>query len=277
MNGQDPHLERPQYDADERMLSERAALGGEFARQILDTTVPFRDSPADALDVLDMGCGYGHTAIELARHCRYVVGIEPSLPLIEHARGLLGQSGLANVEFRQAGVYELSETSRYDLIVLDNVFEHLADQPRALEILSGALRPGGLLYLLMPNRLWPIEVHYRLPLLSYLPLRLANRYLRWSGRGTDYTDASYAPTYFSLNRMLRARSDLTFQYVLPAHLELAAAGRSFHYRLGAAMIRRFPWLWVVSKALLVIATKDSSPRDNSPLSPEEDRGEEKPR
>jgi 2-polyprenyl-3-methyl-5-hydroxy-6-metoxy-1,4-benzoquinol methylase len=261
MNDQDPHLERPQYDANGRMLSERAALGGDFARQILDTTAPSHALPDGALDVLDVGCGYGHTAIELARHCRYVVGIEPSFPLVEHARGLLGQSGLANVEFRQGGVYQLSETSCYDLIVLDNVFEHLPDQPRALEVLSAALRPGGLLYLLMPNKLWPVEVHYRLPLLSYLPLRLANRYLRWSGRGTDYTDASYAPTYFSLNRMLRARKELTFQYVLPAHLELAAAGRSLHYRWGAAMIRRFPWLWVVSKALLVIAKKDSSPKD----------------
>jgi 2-polyprenyl-3-methyl-5-hydroxy-6-metoxy-1,4-benzoquinol methylase len=256
MNDQPSHLERPQYDANGRMLSERAALAGDFARQILDTTAPFRPSPADALDVLDVGCGYGHTAIELARQCRHVVGMEPSFPLVEHARGLLAQNSLANVEFRQGGVYDLAETSRYDLVVLDNVFEHLPDQPRALAMLSVALRPGGLLYLLMPNKLWPVEVHYRLPLLSYLPLRLANRYLRWSGRGTDYTDASYAPTYFSLNRMLRARSEFTFQYVLPAHLELAAAGRSLHYRLGAAMIRRFPWLWVVSKALLVIAKKD---------------------
>ncbi len=261
MNDQPPHLERPQYDANGRMLLERAALGGDFARQILDTTAPCRSLPAGALDVLDVGCGYGHTAIELARHCRYVVGIEPSLPLVGHARELLGQSGQSNVEFRQGGVYELSETSRYDLIVLDNVFEHLPDQPRALQTLSSALRPGGVIFLLMPNKLWPIEVHYRLPLLSYLPLRLANRYLRWSGRGADYTDASYAPTYFSLNRMLRARRELTFQYVLPAHLELAAAGRSFHYRLGAAMIRRFPWLWAVSKALLVIAKKESSPKD----------------
>ncbi len=217
--------------------------------------------PDGDLDVLDVGCGYGHTAIELARRCRYVVGLEPSFPLLEHAQGLLGQSGLANVAFRQGGVYELSETSCYDLIVLDNVFEHLPDQPRALEMLSAALRPGGLLYLLTPNKLWPVEVHYGLPLLSYLPLRLANRYLRWSGRGTDYTDASYAPTYFSLNRMLRARKELTFQYVLPAHLELAAAGRSLHYRWGAAIIRRFPWLWVISKALLVIAKKDSLPKD----------------
>ena len=266
MNDQSPHP-GPHYVANGRMLSEGASLAADFAKQILDTTAPCRDSSAADLEVLDVGCGYGHTAIELARYCRHVVGLEPSCHLLEHARGLLDQSGLSNVEFRQAGVFELSETSCYDLIVLDNVFEHLPDQPRTLEVLSAALRPGGLLYLLTPNKLWPVEVHYRLPLLSYLPLPLANRYLRWSGRGTDYTDASYAPTWFSLNRMLRARRELAFQYVLPAHLELAAAGRSLHYRLGAAMIRHFPWLWIVSKAFLVIAKKESLPGDDAPLRP----------
>jgi 2-polyprenyl-3-methyl-5-hydroxy-6-metoxy-1,4-benzoquinol methylase len=277
MNDQPPRQQGPHYVANGRMLAEGAALAGDFARQILDTTAPFHALPAGDLDVLDVGCGYGHTAIELARRCRHVVGLEPSLPLLEYARGLLAESGLPNIEFRQGGVFDLAETSRYDLIVLDNVLEHLPDQSRALETLSAALRPGGLLYLLVPNKLWPVEVHYRLPLLSYLPLRLANRYLRWSGRGTDYTDASYAPTYFSLNKMLRARRALTFQYVLPAHLELAAAGRSIHYRLGTAMIRRFPWLWTVSKALLVIATKNSSPGDNPPPPPGNSRGEGKPR
>jgi hypothetical protein len=142
-------------------------------------------------------------------------------------------------------------------VVLDNVFEHLPDQPRALKIISATLRVGGVLFLLAPNKFWPIEVHYGLPMLSYLPLGLANRYLRWTGRGTDYTDASYAPTWFSLNRMLRARPELSFRYVLPAHLELATAGRSFHYRLGAALIRRIPWLWAVSKSLLVIARREA--------------------
>jgi hypothetical protein len=91
--------------------------------------------------------------------------------------------------------------------------------------------------------------------LSYLPLPLANLYLQWTGRGTDYTDASYAPTYWRLNRLLRARKELSFSYVLPADLSLTTSGNAWHYRLGAAAIRCCPLLWAISKALLVVVKK----------------------
>ena len=251
---------QPSYDRGQHnMLAERGPLARDFARQILDTTAPFCRKAAPQLDVLDVGCGYGHTAIELARQCARVVGIEPSRPLWEFAASLREEAKLPNVEFCHEGLYDHYRPEAYDLIVLDNVFEHLPDQPRALEILSGCLREGGVLYLLLPNKLWPVEVHYRLPLLSYLPLRLANAYLRLTGRGEDYSDASYAPTYFSLNRMLRARPELSYRYVLPAHLALTHGGKSLHYALGAAMIRRIPWFWAISKAFLIVAVKGAMP------------------
>ncbi len=235
------------YDA---MITSRAPQAAAFAKQIMDTVRPYL--PARPWRVLDVGCGYGHTALELAPHCEHVVGIEPS-DLVVHAQQLA--AGVANVEFRRQGIYELPETSAFDLVVLDNVFEHLPDQPRALATLSAALRPGGAMYLLMPNKLWPLEVHYGLPFLSYLPLPLANRYLRLSGRGTDYTDASYAPTYFGLKKLLAAHPELDYRFVLPADLALTASGAALHYRLGVALIERFPALWAISKAFLVIAVK----------------------
>jgi 2-polyprenyl-3-methyl-5-hydroxy-6-metoxy-1,4-benzoquinol methylase len=241
---------RPSYDQGEHaMLESRAPQARAFAKQILDTVRPF----VTPRTVLDVGCGYGHTALELARHCEEVVGIEPYEELARHGMELA--KTVSNLEIRHQGIYELADTNRFDLVVLDNVFEHLPDQPRALDKLSAALRPGGALYLLMPNKLWPIEVHYRLPFLSYLPLPLANRYLRLTKRGTDYTDASYAPTYFGLQRLLDAHPELDYHFVLPADVSLAAGGGALHYKLGVAAIRRLPWLWAISKAFLVVATK----------------------
>ena len=184
-----------------------------------------------------------------------MVGIEPSGALFRYACSLRDESGLANLEFRPHSIYDHNEPESYDLVILDNVFEHLPDQPKALDIIWSTLCMGGAAYILVPNRLWPVEVHYGLPFLSYLPLPLANWYLRLFRRGDDYTDASYAPTYFSLNRMLRARRDFAFEYVLPAHIELATAGASLRYRLGVAIIRRFRCFWALSKALLVVAKK----------------------
>jgi len=162
---------------------------------------------------------------------------------------------LANVQFRCQSVYQTVDQEAYDLVIMDNVLEHLADQPSALAAVSRALRPGGLVYILVPNKLWPIEVHYRLPLLSYLPLRWANWYLRMTGRGTDYADASYAPTYWGLRRLLRQRAELSYALVLPARIELAVGGAAWHYRWGVRAIRACPLLWVISKAFLVVAKK----------------------
>ena len=246
---------RPDYDLGYDMEAVRGPLAQGFARQILATCGPYLSRPARELRVLDAGCGYGHTARELACHCRQVVGIEPHRAMFEAAERIGQRSSLPNLEFRRQGIYDLPAGEAYDLIVLDNVFEHLPDQPRALQIISDCLAPGGVAFLLTPNRLWPIEVHYGLPFLSYLPLAWANAYLRLTGRGTDYTDASYTRTYWGLNRLLRQRPELTFRYVLPADLSLATCGRAWHYRLGAAAIRRFPSLWAISKALLVVLQK----------------------
>jgi 2-polyprenyl-3-methyl-5-hydroxy-6-metoxy-1,4-benzoquinol methylase len=247
---------RPAYDCGpQNMLRQRAPRAAAFARQILQTVRPFLPLPVDQLSVLDVGCGYGHTALELARQCRRVVGIDPCRTLFDHARTLKEQARLPNLEFYCRSAEHSEDVACYDLAILDNVLEHMADQPAALRQVVRSLRPGGILFLLVPNKLWPIEVHYRLPFLSWLPLRLANLYLRVSARGSDYTDASFAPTYRGLNRLLRQCRDLSFRYVLPADLSLATMGRSLHYRLGAAAIRRWPWLWAIAKTFLVVGVK----------------------
>ena len=228
------------------------------ARQVLETTRPFRTRADADLVVLDVGCGYAHTAAALAQSCRTVVGLEPSGIL--YAAAVEANGKVPNLELRHCGIEALTERDHYDVIVLDNVLEHLPDHRLALASIARALRPGGVLYLLVPNKLWPLEPHYRLPFLSYLPLRAANVYLRMTRRGVDYTDASYAPTYGGLNRLFAERPELEHHYVLPADLSLAEGGSSWHYRVGAQLIRRVPALWRISKGFLVVAVKRDGTR-----------------
>jgi SAM-dependent methyltransferase len=259
--------DRPQYDHYRDFSQSRGPLTDAFARQILATTRSWLPRAAAECDVLDVGSGYGGTAMSLARDFRSVVALEPAEHLHRTAVDRAAELTDLAVDFRWGGVEQLAEVEAYDLVVLDNVYEHLPDHERALEAVTRALRPGGVLYLLVPNKLWPIEAHYSLPFLSWLPLSLANRYLRLARRGSSYEDASYAPTYWQLRRALRRRPDLTFEFVLPGDPGATVAGAPWHYRLGMALLRRFPPLWAVSKALLVVAVKrgerQSSPSENA--------------
>ena len=246
--------DRPGY-ADFMGMRQMAASAAEgFANQVLVTCGPVLPKAERELDVLDVGSGYGFAARLLADRCRSVTGIEPMVELHEEASKL--GDGVTNLGFRLGGVETLDDGAAYDLVVLDNVYEHLPDQRDALARVDRALRPGGVVYMLMPNRLWPREVHYGLPFLSWLPLPLANRYLRWSGRGEDYTDASYARTYWTLRRHLR-EVGWEWSLTLPGDPSATHLGAPWHYRLGMRLLRRFPALWAISKAHLVVARKPS--------------------
>ena len=257
--------DRPDYDAFTDLEASRNRVADAMARQVLATCRPWLAKPVAELDVLDVGSGYGRTAMELSRRCRRVVALEPALHLHTKAMASAATEEHGDLEHRHGGVEELTEVAAFDLVVLDNVYEHLPDHSLALQRVAAALRPGGVAFVLVPNKAWPIEAHYRLPFLSWLPLRWADRYLRWSGRGTSYLDASYAPTYRSLRRDVGRQPDLTAHFVLPHDPAATVAGTPAHYRWGMAALRRWPALWAISKALLVVLVKE--PADSRPTPP----------
>jgi SAM-dependent methyltransferase len=251
--------DRPAYDADFISMREaRGPLGERLAELALRTCGPWLPRPVSELEVLDAGSGYGATVMALARRCARATGLEPSRTLHEHAAREAAEAGRPNLLLRHGRIEDLDDVEAYDLVVLDNVLEHIPDQPRALERLVRALRPGGVIFIVVPNRLWPIEAHYRLPFLSWLPLPLANVYLRATGRGRDYSDASHAPTLWRLRALLRGLPELAPHFVVPEDLSATMTGAAWHYRLGAAMLRRVPALWAVAKAFVVTAVKAGS-------------------
>jgi 2-polyprenyl-3-methyl-5-hydroxy-6-metoxy-1,4-benzoquinol methylase len=209
----------------------------------------------EALDVLDIGSGYGHTALALARRCRSVVGIEPSLAVARQAQQEQQAKQVHNVAFVHQTLEAFQTERHFDLIILDNVLEHLPDQPATLARIAELLRPGGVLYIVVPNKWWPVEVHYRLPFLGWLPLRLANFYLRISGKGRDYTDASYAPGFIRMVRLMNERTEWTWRFATPANLAWTTAGAAWHYQVGVGLLKRCSLLWALSKAFLIVAKK----------------------
>lgn len=78
----------------------------------------------------------------------------------------------------------------FDVVISNHVIEHVGDRAQQvshLRELRRVLKPGGIVYLAVPNRWMLVEPHYRLRFLSWLPHRLRTPYLRLRGRG-DYYD-----------------------------------------------------------------------------------------
>ena len=107
--------------------------------------------------VLDVGCGTGILAEELARHFQAVVGIDISEPMLAIA---CRKRAAANIEYRRADVNQLVLEEKFDAIVSHTTFHHLEDVPRTLSVLKTALEPDGRLILVDNVVRWPFLVRH---------------------------------------------------------------------------------------------------------------------
>jgi SAM-dependent methyltransferase len=73
-----------------------------------------------------------------------------------------------------------------DAVTCTHVYEHVPDANLLMIEIHRVLRPGGACLFIAGNRLTWMEADNHLPLLSLLPRRLADRYIRMAGRGDRY-------------------------------------------------------------------------------------------
>lgn len=112
--------------------------------------------------ILDVPCGYGRHAVELARRGFSVTGVDISSALLAQARKTAGQAGV-RVEFRRGDMRRLAYRRQFDAVL--NLFTSFgyfgdADDLRVLRNFHRALRPRGWLVLHLINRDWLVR-HYQ--------------------------------------------------------------------------------------------------------------------
>ena len=105
-----------------------------------------RHVPAGCGNALEIGCGTGAFARQLAERCGHVVGLDLSAEMIRVARARSSQ--LENLEFQLADAMTWDfPQSHFDFICSIATLHHL-DQRELLPKIKDALKPGGVLVIL---------------------------------------------------------------------------------------------------------------------------------
>jgi SAM-dependent methyltransferase len=175
--------------------------GETVLRVIADFWIP----PAGA-SVLDIGSGVGSFVVACRKRGFHAFGIEPDrigqggrISSIQIARRRLENQVFA------VGVGEsLPFADRsFDLITLNQVMEHVAEQAAVLREALRVLKEGGAIYIASPNYLRFYEPHYKIKWFPLLPKFLGHWYLKLRGRDPVFLDQLTYTTNARLRALFR--------------------------------------------------------------------------
>jgi SAM-dependent methyltransferase len=145
-------------DWDLAFTGERVVPGQTPPFLVLEHLVRYRFAArfAAGCTVLDVGCGTGYGASILAAKARLVVGVDNAPEAIQYAQA--NYPG-GNLRFAVADCRNLPyPDGSFDLAVMFEVIEHIAEQHQALSEIRRVLAPGGTLILSTPNLARPTKV-----------------------------------------------------------------------------------------------------------------------
>ncbi len=105
-------------------------------------------------DILDLGCGDGALAAELAKRVPRgsVVGVDVSPEMIRHARLAYPRRLHPNLSWKVMDACHLDFLESFDVVFSNAVLHWIRDQARVLEGIARALKPGGTLLAQMGGR-----------------------------------------------------------------------------------------------------------------------------
>lgn len=103
--------------------------------------------------VLDLGSNDGSNSLAAAKICRMVIGIDHSEKLLAIARQRAVEKQLTNVTFSFFDIEKTLpfENESFDAILFLDVLEHINNQKVSMNEVWRLLKPGGKLFLSLPN------------------------------------------------------------------------------------------------------------------------------
>ena len=201
-----------QYSTDKRWISWYAKILPLKAKRTIKILKNYKKT--DSL-LLDVGCSTGLTLGYIAQKFKNSIGYDIDNKAIEVARKRFKKMGLRTKFILGDGNKIPLKDNSVDIVTMLEVFEHINQPLALLSEVDRVLKPDGILHITTANKLWPIEPHFHLPFLSYLPQNLADIYVRKIGKGKNYHDINL-PTYGQFQKTVGQYfriSDITLEVI----------------------------------------------------------------
>lgn len=196
---------RPQmYDEKSRKIK---------AQRIVKLLENYFNNNLKSLVVLDVGSSTGIIDFYLSKYFAKVVGTDIDKDAIEFAKKNFRSK---NLLFKTEDALNLSfNDNSFDVVICTHIYEHVSNPQKLFDEIYRVLKPTGVCYLAAVNKLWPIEAHYNLPFLSWLPKSLANPYIRATGKAHQYYETMH--TYWTLKRLTQQFKVIELTQIILRH------------------------------------------------------------
>jgi len=130
--------------------------------------------------ILIVGSGRGGLAINLLKKGYKVDNVEYNPCYCKIISWKLEKYKLKSKLINSA-IEDFKSDKKYDIAIMMDVIEHVQDPTKALKVAHNLLKKDGKLYLTVPTRFQLIDPHYKLPLICFLPNKMADYILKKTG------------------------------------------------------------------------------------------------
>lgn len=175
-----------EYASGRPQMYDKASRERKANRMVKTLEVHFGKGNLSKLTLLDIGSSTGIIDNYLSKYFKKVVGIDIDQGGVDFARKKFAKR--KNLKFKIDDAMGLSfKDNSFDVVICTHIYEHVPDSRKLFKEIYRVLKPNGVCYLAALNKWWPIEPHYNLPFLSWVPKDIANMYLKLlSGKGPYY-------------------------------------------------------------------------------------------
>lgn len=152
--------------------------------------------------IIDVGSGPGGVSIAFSKAGALATGVDIEKELIDISKNFAVSEKVKPEFYLYDGSHLPFPDNYFDYGVSVSVLEHTSDPALYLSEIHRVLKPGGMVYLGFPNKLWPKETHTQIWFLTYLPGALKRILIKLMNRNPIEDNNLHFYSYYELEDLI---------------------------------------------------------------------------